>query len=933
LIRDAEPQWDWFCSIRRPEGQVEFMGVSEIFVGREPELNRVVRGLGPGTDGLRLSMVSGPSGLGKSTLVKHALARVANDNVRIISVNGRAGTISTPFAPFFEALPTLADVRTTSGGYDVEQLGAELVSSVTTAATKQHLILCFDDVQSLDESSLALLPYVVGVSESSNVSILFIEQSDAIDQPASYRSFIDALLSRRIVDHLALGPMADEPIERLIRATLDLDEAASLPPELILRAQGNPWFAQELAIGWSRGETDVPSNIAAAATSRIWRLDAPQRDLVYAIALCTEGAHINWLERMADQRPREFARTMEILQASGLTREDGDILQISHPLMQQALLSELSAAMRRAIHLELSEVISESPGDEVVRYRAQAFHLREAGRADEATKYYLLAADASEGSGQLHEQFADLVRALHSEQRIEQRLPLLKRCALGAMQLANPDAKMYWTELGRVAAARHDDELYAYALFQQYWTSYDAVDVDRLERAAGLDPMRIGWSAMSAGTLRTLEGDYAAAIEHHERALSLSRASNDRMLEALLLEKLGSAYSYIGRHSESIECLSGSVKIATSERLHSWAVAARLMLSEVLAENLETARAHRECQSAIRYVDDLNLERFRPVVTAFAARSAIRCGQLSTASQLASSADELEQRYRPGQYTASVILCAAETAAELADPVSGTLLVDRALSATDQLGHSSWIFDAKLEQVRLLARTGHMKEAYELASTLSIDEPISTANLALWSARIGWMHENPEFIAIAQNALVGTEPDSPLCQLLLDEAHAILKVAESGDIADLAAVSERWTAVERPLDSLRAQLSIGLRLLRTKDATAIEVLREIQRGFIKCGATYDADFTSGLLRQLGTRSRAKSRTTSVGPLTRRELEIARLVGSGLKNGEVAAQLFLAEKTVAAHLSNIYGKVNVKSRVQLASWLSENDTEAQVAATA
>ena len=38
----------------------------------------------------------------------------------------------------------------------------------------------------------------------------------------------------------------------------------------------------------------------------------------------------------------------------------------------------------------------------------------------------------------------------------------------------------------------------------------------------------------------------------------------------------------------------------------------------------------------------------------------------------------------------------------------------------------------------------------------------------------------------------------------------------------------------------------------------------------------------------------------------------------------------AEKTVAAHLSNIYGKLSVKSRVQLASWLKENDSESFVA---
>jgi len=68
----------------------------------------------------------------------------------------------------------------------------------------------------------------------------------------------------------------------------------------------------------------------------------------------------------------------------------------------------------------------------------------------------------------------------------------------------------------------------------------------------------------------------------------------------------------------------------------------------------------------------------------------------------------------------------------------------------------------------------------------------------------------------------------------------------------------------------------------------------------------------------------------VGNLTRRELELARLVASGLRNAEVAAQLFLAEKTVAAHLSNIYGKLEVRSRVQLTAWLGENDVETAAA---
>ena len=50
-----------------------------------------------------------------------------------------------------------------------------------------------------------------------------------------------------------------------------------------------------------------------------------------------------------------------------------------------------------------------------------------------------------------------------------------------------------------------------------------------------------------------------------------------------------------------------------------------------------------------------------------------------------------------------------------------------------------------------------------------------------------------------------------------------------------------------------------------------------------------------------------------GVLTRREVEVLRLVAVGLTNRSIAAELFLSEKTVARHLSNIFGKLDVGSR--------------------
>ena len=61
-------------------------------------------------------------------------------------------------------------------------------------------------------------------------------------------------------------------------------------------------------------------------------------------------------------------------------------------------------------------------------------------------------------------------------------------------------------------------------------------------------------------------------------------------------------------------------------------------------------------------------------------------------------------------------------------------------------------------------------------------------------------------------------------------------------------------------------------------------------------------------------------------LTRRQLEIARLIADNLTNKQIAARLFLSDRTVETHVTNILNKLGLNSRVQLTRWLAEQ-TEA------
>ncbi len=148
----------------------------------------------------------------------------------------------------------------------------------------------------------------------------------------------------------------------------------------------------------------------------------------------------------------------------------------------------------------------------------------------------------------------------------------------------------------------------------------------------------------------------------------------------------------------------------------------------------------------------------------------------------------------------------------------------------------------------------------------------------------------------------------------------------TGEPAEAATAAERSAAdaaaVGAGLQAAFSRALMGNALAAAGDrAGAVEALREAERDFDRAGCVRARDQARRDLRKLGARAEvrgpAAGEDAGVGALTSREREIAELVTDRKTNREIAEQLFLSGKTIESHLRNIFVKLGVSSRVEVA----------------
>ena len=125
-----------------------------------------------------------------------------------------------------------------------------------------------------------------------------------------------------------------------------------------------------------------------------------------------------------------------------------------------------------------------------------------------------------------------------------------------------------------------------------------------------------------------------------------------------------------------------------------------------------------------------------------------------------------------------------------------------------------------------------------------------------------------------------------------------------------------WRELDVPYEVARLRVLVGVacRELHDEDAATIE-LDAARQTFAQLGAAPDLTRARRL-----TATRDSAATSG---LSAREVEVLRLVAEGKSNQEIATELFLSQKTVARHLSNIFTKLGVGSRTAAAAYAFEH----------
>jgi DNA-binding CsgD family transcriptional regulator/tetratricopeptide (TPR) repeat protein len=835
--------------------------------------------------------------------------------------------------------------------------------------------LVVDDLQWADAETLDVLMYVLAGPVERRLAVLLTVRSSSVGPDHPLRRWLADARRLPGVEEVVLEPLDRDEVGDLVEGLLGGAAHTSLVDEVFARSGGNPYFARLLVDGLDPASTALPEHLPeglSAAAERTWEdLSPAARRLTLTLAVGGHPASGSSLGRVVDisDVAEPGVALGEAVQAGVLDVRDDGAYWFHHPVLAEVLHQRVAPEERRVLHAAFAEGYASDAAEGVDPELAEAVsdHHLLAGGSAAAYRWALDAAAAFAASGDVVGVLRMLRRAadLHPQvpgagESMEQILEELRVAARdrgawdeelsaveGLLDVVDAAADPLrvavletWraylrfvlghgqavTDLERAVelSAGHPDAWQRVVVLSEYsrlllW----AGELDR-GREAGLEALHIAEQAPPAAGAEADEWDRARAHAYAQR-LMVATFANEQIDADGLAER---AYAAAAPRRDGPSILHATFWHANQRATYGPDFVAahergRRVLEECGAPRRVLAWLSAGLSTVLYVIGDVEgaLARLRVALGSDWSVTAAYMARL-TAGMIAA------RQGRPSEAAAHM----ARAGELVPDPLSTPQFPGPTAMATVRLlgGDPEGALDIALAGMRIAVHPTLCEWLAPLAARALADlaQADVDAGRDPGPRRAQLVALREEFPKVLEDGDTG----HPHYARLLEALDA-LYAAEAARAGVLDDPPSRWAQAAAmlgdaglPWDEAYVCRRAGESLLAHGGADerrrAAAALRRGHDVATRLGARPDLDAIGSLARSARIRLDPVEPTADAsgdGILTRREREVLAHVVAGRTYAEIADALFLSEKTVSSHISNILHKTGTSNRVELASW--------------